>query len=162
MQNSAQEVSNNFSEKYILYGDMLFRICMVYLGNKEDVEEAMQEAFIKLIYKGPKFNNDEHEKAWFIRISINICKDMLRNASRRLVIKIEKIENYYDDPSDINIMEEILKLPAKYKGVIHLFYFEDYSVKQISATLKITESAVKMRLKRGRETLKIELEGEGL
>lgn len=70
------------------------------------------------------------------------------------------IENYYDNPSDIYIMEEILKLPVKYKDVIHLYYFEDYSVMHISETLKITVSAVKMRLKRGRDILKIELEGE--
>lgn len=160
MQKSLQLVSDKFSEKFCLYGDMLFRICMVYLGNKEDVEEAMQEAFIKLIHKCPQFTSDEHEKAWLIRIATNICKDMLRSVWHRRVIKMVDIENYYDNPSDIYIMEEILKLPAKYKAVIHLYYFEDFSVMQISETLKITVSAVKMRLKRGRDILKIELEGE--
>lgn len=58
MQKSLQLVSDNFSEKYCLYGDMLFRICMVYLGNKEDVEEAMQEAFIKLIHECPQFTSN--------------------------------------------------------------------------------------------------------
>jgi RNA polymerase sigma factor (sigma-70 family) len=160
MQQSTQLVNDNFSEKYCLYGDMLFRICMVYLGNKEDVEESMQEAFIKLIYNCPPFTSDEHEKAWLIRITINICKDMLRSVWRKRVVKMNNIENYYDNPSDMHIIEEILELPTKYKAVIHLYYFEDYSVKQISETLKITSSAVKMRLKRGRDILKIELEGE--
>lgn len=73
-----------FSEKYILYGDMLFRICMIYLGNKEVVEEVMQEAFIKLMYNCPNFNNDEHEKASLIRITANIYKDMQRYASKSL------------------------------------------------------------------------------
>ena len=162
MQKSFQQVSDNFSEKYCLYGDMLFRICMVYLGNKEDVEEAMQEAFIKLIHNCPPFASDEHEKAWLIRVTTNICKDMLRSVWRKRVVKIENIENYYNNPTDIYIMEEILKLPPKYKAVIHLYYFEDYSVNQISETLKITASAVKMRLKRGRDILRIELEGEQL
>jgi RNA polymerase sigma-70 factor (ECF subfamily) len=133
---------------------------MVYLGSREDVEEAMQEAYLKLIYKSPKFTSDEHEKAWLIRITTNICKDMLRSVWRKRVVNMEYIETYYDNSSDIHIMEEILKLPAKYKAVIYLYYFEDYSVKKIAEILKITESAVKMRLKRGRDTLKIELEGE--
>ncbi|WP_291637983.1 sigma-70 family RNA polymerase sigma factor [Clostridium sp.] len=160
MEKPSQRYGDNFSEKYNLYGNILFRVCMVYLGNKEDVEEALQEAFIKLIYNCPKFNNNEHEKAWFIKITINICKDMLRSPWRKRVVKMENIETYYDNTSDIHIMEEILKLPIKYKGIIHLYYFEDYSVKEISEILKITESAVKMRLKRGRDILKIELEGE--
>ncbi len=87
---------------------------------------------------------------------------MLRSIWHKRVIKIEDIEDYYTHPSDLHIMEEILKLPAKYKAVIYLYYYEDYSVKQISQTLGIKESAVKMRLKRGRDILKIELGGEGL
>jgi RNA polymerase sigma factor (sigma-70 family) len=160
MLKSSQLANDNFSVKYSLYGNMLFRICMVYLGNNEDAEEAMQEAFLKHMYNCPQFTSDEHEKAWLIRITTNICKDVLRSVWHKRVVKMEDIENYNDNPSDIHFMEEILKLPAKYKAVIHLYYFEDYSVKQISETLKTSESAVKMRLKRGRDILKIELEGE--
>lgn len=141
---------------------MLFKICMVFLGNKEDAEEAMQESFLKLMYKSPTFTDIEHEKAWLIRISTNICKDMLRSVWRKRVIRMEDIEIYYQDFSDIHIMEEILKLPSKYKTVIYLYYFEDYTIKHISKTLIIKESAVKMRLKRGRDMLKIKLEGEQL
>ncbi|HEY5560986.1 MAG TPA: RNA polymerase sigma factor [Clostridiaceae bacterium] len=162
MQNSSQLVRDNLSEKYSLYGDMLFRICMVYLGNKEDVEEVLQETFIKLIYNPPKFTNTEHEKAWLIRVAINLCKDILRSVWHKRVIKMEDIKSYYDNPIDINIMEEILKLSSKYKAVIQLYYFEDYSVTKISEILKIRESAVKMRLKRGRDILKIQLGGESL
>jgi RNA polymerase sigma-70 factor (ECF subfamily) len=133
---------------------------MVYLGNKEDVEEAMQESFLKLIYKSPQFIDAEHEKAWLIRITTNVCKDMLRSVWHKRVVKMDVIESYYDNASHINIMEDILKLPTKYKAVIYLYYFEDYAVKQIAEILKISESAVKMRLKRGRDILKIELEGE--
>lgn len=153
-------LEHNFSEKYNSYGDMLFRICIVFLGNKEDAEEAMQEAFYKLIYKRPLFNSSEHEKAWLIRITINICKDMLRSVWRKRVLTVEHIEKYYDNASDIHIMDKILKLPAKYKAVIYMHYYEDYSIKDISKILEISESAVKMRLKRGRDILKIELEGE--
>lgn len=158
MHKSLQHVNDNFSARYNLYGGMLFKICMVYLGNKEDAEEAMQEAFLKLIYKSPQFADSEHEKAWLIRMTSNICKDMLRSVWRKRVVKMENVENYFSNPGDLSIMEDILKLPEKYKVVIHLHYFEDYSVKKISETLRISESAIKMRLKRGREILKIELE----
>ncbi|MBK1810699.1 sigma-70 family RNA polymerase sigma factor [Clostridium sp. YIM B02505] len=141
---------------------MLFKVCMIYLGNKEDAEEAVQESFLKLIYKSPEFINNEHEKAWLIRVTINVCKDMLRSIWRKRVVSIEDIQRYYDSSEEIEIMEEIIRLPSKYKDVIYLYYFEDYSIKDISKILKVTESAVKMRLKRGRDTLKIELEGEAL
>lgn len=160
MQKPLQQARNDFHEKYTLYSTMVFRICMMYLGNREDAEEAMQEAFLRLVYKSPVFESQEHEKAWLLRVSVNVCKDMLRSLWRKKVINLEEIEIYYDNPSELNIMEEILKLPAKYKDVIYLHYYEDYAVKQISEILKVTESAVKMRLKRGRNILKMELEGE--
>ena len=160
MQKLPMAPDDNFSAKYDLYGNMLFKISMVQLGNKEDVEEAMQEAFYRLLYNSPEFRDDEHEKAWLIRTVINLCRDMRRNAWYRRVIKTEEIHKYYDNPPDRDVMMEILRLPAKYKTVIHLHYFEDYSVKEISEILKIKESAIKMRLMRGRQLLKIELEGE--
>jgi RNA polymerase sigma factor, sigma-70 family len=145
--------------KYKLYGRMVFKIAMVNLGNKEDAEETMQEAFYKLLYKAPEFNNEEHEKAWLIKVTVNLCRDILRSVWHKRVVKMEDIEKYYDDPSDSDIMKEIFELPAKYKTVIYLFYFEDYSIKQISEILKTKESAIKMRLQRGRQLLKIELKG---
>lgn len=162
LQNPSKQLTDNFSQKYKLYSDMLFKICMIYLGNKEDAEEAVQESFLKLIYKSPQFNNNEHEKAWLIRVTINVCKDILRSIWRKRVINIEDIERYYDSSKELEIMEDIIRLPSKYKDVIYLYYFEDYSIKDISKILKVSESAVKMRLKRGRDTLKIELEGEEL
>jgi len=160
MQDLSQLPTNNFLTKYNLYGKMLFKIAIVNLGNKEDAEEAMQEAFCKLLYHAPKFNDDEHEKAWLIKITVNLCRDMLRSVWRKRVVKMEDIEKYYDDPSDTGVMKEIIVLPVKYKTVIYLYYFEDYSVKQISEILKAKESAIKMRLQRGRQLLKIELKGE--
>lgn len=160
MQKLSQAPDNNFSKKYNMYGNMLFKISMVHLGNKEDAEEAMQEAFYRLLYKSPEFNDDEHEKAWLIRTIVNICKDMRRSAWYKRTIKVEEIEEYYDNSSDLDVMMEILKLPVKYKTVIHLHYFEDYSIKEISEILKVKDSTIKMRLMRGRQLLKIKLGGE--
>lgn len=155
----SQLTVSNFSHKYNLYGSMVFRIAMVNLGNKEDAEETMQEAFYKLLYKSPEFKNEEHEKAWLIRVTLNLCRDILRSVWKKRVVKMEDIDTYYGDPYDSNVLKDIVRLPAKYKTVIYLYYFEDYSIKQISEFLKIKESATKMRLQRGRQLLKMELEG---
>jgi RNA polymerase sigma factor, sigma-70 family len=131
MQESSPRLTNTFSTKYSSYGEMLFKIAMVHLGSKEDAEEVMQDAFCKLLYNSPGFNDDQHEKAWLIKITVNLCKDRLRSVWHKRVIKMEAIEAYYEDPIDSDVMKEILKLPVKLKAVIYLFYVEDYSIKQI-------------------------------
>lgn len=156
MNNNPLSTNEEFSIKYHLYGNLLFRIAIIFLGNKADAEEA----FAKLLYKAPIFENGEHEKSWMIRVITNICKNMVRSVWHKRVIKTNDIEVYCEAKADLLIIESVLKLPVKYKAVIHLYYYEDYSVKQISEILKISESAVKMRLKRGRELLKFELEDD--
>jgi RNA polymerase sigma-70 factor (ECF subfamily) len=150
----------DFNEKYRTYGNMLFRICMVYLGTREDAEEAMQETFMRLLYNSPDFSGNEHEKAWIIRVAVNKCKDMLRSSWRKKVFAAENMEEYGGSVEEVQVMNELLNLPPKYKAAILLHYYEDLPVRQIAGILGIGESAVKMRLKRGREILKLELEGE--
>ena len=150
----------DITEVYQLYGSMLFKIAMVHLGNKQDVEEALQETFIKLMYKSPPFTDREHQKAWLIRVVTNQCKNMQGSLWRRRVIRMEDMDEYFEQPSDRSLMDHVIKLPFKYKAVIHLFYYEDYSVRQIAGILQISESAVKMRLARGRQLLKMDLESE--
>ncbi|WP_040951921.1 RNA polymerase sigma factor [Gorillibacterium massiliense] len=147
-----------FTEKYHQYGKMLYKIAVLHLGSKEDAEEAVQEAFMKLLYKAPEFRNDEHEKAWLIRVLINQCHNMTRSVWKKRTVVTSRIEDFSSAPEDRHMMESVLALPFKLKAVIHLHYYEDYSIKQIAETLNIKESAVKMRLARGRQLLKLELE----
>jgi RNA polymerase sigma factor (sigma-70 family) len=160
MNTHSRGLDENFSKKYDLYGSMLFKIAMVHLGNKNDAEEAVQEAFIKLLFKAPRFTEQEHEKAWLIRVLTNICKNIVMSIWHRRVIKMKDIEMMCDSPSELELIESVLRLPFKYKAVIHLYYYEDFAVKEIAETLHISESAVKMRLQRGRERLKMEVEGD--
>lgn len=83
----SQLTVSNFSHKYNLYGKMVFRIAMVNLGNKEDAEETMQEAFYKLLYKSPEFKDEEHEKAWLIKVTVNLCRDILRSVWKKRLLK---------------------------------------------------------------------------
>lgn len=161
MQNDSLRPGGDIADAYQAYGRMLFKIAMIHLGNKEDAEEAIQETFIKLLYKSPAFRDQEHKKAWLIRVITNHCKNMQGSLWRRRVIKMEEMDDYFDPSSvDRALMDHVLKLPFKYKTVIHLFYYEDYSVREISEILQIGESAIKMRLNRGRKLLRMDLEGE--
>ena len=140
---------------------MLYKIALLHLGNKEDAEEALQETFMKLLYKSPAFNDQNHEKAWLIRVITNHCKSMLGGLWRRRVVKMEGMDEFFESVSDRALIDNVMGLPFKYKVVIHLYYYEDYAVRQIAEIMQISESAVKMRLQRGRQQLKLELEGEG-
>lgn len=145
-------------EKYQLYKTMLFRISFSYLGNRHDCEDILQEAFIKLCFHSPEFSNDEDEKRWMIRITINLCKNHLRSFWNRNKTNLEELEDYIAKPEEKELLMDILHLPEKYKTVIQLHYIVGYKIVEITDILNLSESAVKMRLKRGRELLKIELE----
>jgi RNA polymerase sigma-70 factor (ECF subfamily) len=146
-------------DRYEIYKTMLYRIAFSYIGNKHDCEDILQEAFIKLCYYAPEFTSEEDERRWVIRVTINLCKNHLRSFWNRNKVNLDDLAEYSIEPEDNEIWKDILKLPGKYKAVIHLHYFEGYKVKEIADILKISESAVKMRLMRGRELIKIELEG---
>lgn len=151
---------NHVMKSYEAYAEMLFRIALVHLGRREDAEEATQDTFIKLMEKAPEFKDAEHQKAWLIRVITNHCKTLLGRGWRKREVKLEGIEPVMaDSPEDMALLQLVMQLPVKYKTVIHLYYYEDYPVQEISKILQISESAVKMRLSRGRQLLKVELEG---
>ncbi|PJN66522.1 hypothetical protein PAEAM_01650 [Paenibacillus sp. GM1FR] len=98
-----------------------------------------------------------------IRVITNHCKSLLGRGWRKREVKLEGVDPLTtDNPEDHALIELVLSLPVKYRSVVHLYYYEDYPIREISEILEISESAVKMRLKRGRQLLKLELEGEGL
>lgn len=145
-------------ERYDLYKTMLFRITFSYLGNKQDCEDILQEAFIKLCYYAPDFPSDEDEKRWIIRVTINLCKNHLQSYWNRKKVNLEELEEYAYDQAEGETLKELLKLPEKYKTVIQLYHIGGYKISEIADFLKLSESAVKMRLKRGRKLLRIEME----
>ena len=157
-----EEKNSLFDEKYELYGKMLYKLCMVHLKNHSDTEDAVQDIFIKLMYSSPEFATLDDERYWLIRVAINVCKNKLKSYWFKNVDLMDEDVKTYEEAPDKELLNLVLNLPVKYKAVIHLFYYEEYSVKEIAAILKIGESAVKARLMRGREKLKDELEGVGL
>lgn len=147
-----------FEESYRTYANLLLKIIYSYIQNYEDGQDILQEVFYRLLYKAPKFKNEEHKKNWLIKVAMNLSKDYLKNFWQ------SKTEGLSDEFTGISgqekcsVRELILQLPPKYKEVIMLHYLCGYSVSEIGAMLALGESAVKMRLKRGREILKVELE----
>lgn len=150
----------NTEELVIKYSNMLFKICLVILENEQDAQDAIQDTFYRYLKLQPEFADEEHEKAWLIRVAINRAKDMRRFWKRHPQISIEKLWDYYESPEDGAILEELLKLPDKLKTVIYLYYIEGYQIKEIASMLHISSGAVKKRLQRGREQLKLLCEGK--
>ena len=157
---SKRDLENEFEAKYNDYGNMLYKIAFLYLGNKSDCEDVLQDVFTKYLTGKYKFKNAEHEKAWFIRVTQNNCLDYLKKSGCKNASVDDKeiTDTYSYDETAQDIISKVIALPDKYKSAIILYYYNDYSVEEISETLKISKSAVKKRLQRGREILKIELE----
>lgn len=154
-----RDLEKEFDAKYNDYGKMLFKIAFLYVGNSADAEDILQDVFVKYLSGSYSFKDGNHEKAWFIRVTQNKSIDFLKRKGRKN-ISLDDISTFtYEKSSDsVDIIKEILALPEKYKSSVILYYYNDYSVEEISKILKISKSAVKMRLKRSREILKTELE----
>lgn len=136
------------------YGNILFRICLIMLGNSHDAEDAVQETFFKYLQKAPEFKEKEHEKAWLIKVASNRCKDMLRFRTRNMETDIESICEFMQDSTDSGILEALMTLPEKYRIVLILYYVEQYKTEEIAKVIGKSASAVKMRLQKGRRLLK--------
>lgn len=145
-------------EKYDNYGTILFRLCMVLLGNQQDAEDAVQDTFVRYWKKRPVFQNTEHEKAWLIRVATNRSKDKLRNWFRCSTVGMDVLNNMATSEKDTFVLEQLFTLPSREKTVLFLHYTEGYKVAEIASILKISDNAVKAALYRGRKKLKLQLE----
>jgi len=136
-----------------VYGDLLFRICFVMLGNAADAEDAVQETFIRYLQKAPSFENAGHRKAWLITTAKNRCRDMLRFRLRHPQTDIGYLQEMAAEPSENGILEALMSLPEKFRLVLTLYYVEEYRIEEIAQIIQKTPSAVKMRLQKGRRML---------
>lgn len=147
------------------YGDMVYRIALLHMKNKSDAEDVFQEVFLRLVRYKDKIESEEHLKRWLIRVTVNCCKKQFDNAYRRYTVPLEtengKEPSWEMPEKDDGVWESVQSLPEHYRGVIHLFYYEQYSVREIGGILEISESAVKTRLSRARDMLRDRLEAEG-
>lgn len=134
---------------------MVFRLAYSYTGSCEDAEDISQDVFLKLYQSNKRFNDDEHMKAWLLRVTVNAAKALLRSSwrKRRADLLCDDVP-CYQDAANRELFDCVMRLAPKYKAVIYMYYYEDYPVKEIARIMKISETAVTTRLGRGREQLK--------
>ncbi|MBP1755471.1 MAG: polymerase, sigma-24 subunit, subfamily [Firmicutes bacterium] len=140
------------------YSKTLIKIAFSYMKNTADAEDIVQEVYISLMRRGSGFESDEHEKAWLIRVTINKCKNRLKSAWYHKSVPLDEEISYLPE-EESEVLSEVLSLPAKYRSVIHLFYYENYSIQEISEILRKSTGTIGTWLSRGRKLLKTKLEG---
>ena len=137
------------------------RICMIHLKNYEDSEDIFQTVFLKYVLRSEPFDSQEHEKAWIIRVTVNACRDLLKSFFRSRTVSLDQlIERPQDMPEDhSDILEAVLELPARFRDVVYLHYYEGYTAPEIGRILKKNPNTVYTLLARARQLLKTKLEG---
>lgn len=155
MKQSVQELA-------ALYRNSLFTVAFNVCRNAQDAEDIVQDTFLQYYTSNKEFDNEQHIRAWLIRVAVNKAKNAARTFWRRNKLSLEDYMEtlVFETPESENLFETVMKLPQKYRIVIHLFYYEDYSVREIAEILKLGESNVKIRLSRGRALLRETLEEE--
>jgi len=143
----------NFGAFVTRHENKLYRTALAIMGNAPDAEDVVQDTFLRAYAKAPEFETVEHEKAWLIRVTVNLCKSRLRTPWRK---RTEPLLDSYPakEPKQYELLEYVLALPPKYRAVIHLFYYEGYSVKDIANLTGQKESTVRSLLTRARQKLK--------
>lgn len=138
------------------YKNNLFVIAFNVCKNVHDAEDVVQDTFIQYMTLKKDFETRQHIRAWLIRVAINKAKNKNNVFFRRNILPLEDyMESLtFESAETSDLFETVMKLPEKYRVIIHLFYYEDYSVKEISDILKLSESNIKVRLSRGRKLLK--------
>lgn len=136
------------------YSDMLLRLACARLGSAADAEDAVQEAFLRLLTAAPVFRDAGHERAWLIRATLQRAGDIRRRAERRNLPLEEITEPAAHDSPGEELRSAVRALPEKYGAVIHLHYYEGYTIKEIARLLGLPAATVGTRLARGRERLR--------
>lgn len=151
--------NEQYIEKMIeKHSNTVYRIALTRCDTIENAEDVFQDVFIKFSEKLPNFENEEHEKAWFIRVTINLSKNIKQSAWNKKVTTLD--ENLiFENPEESEVFSVVYQLPQNYKTVIYLSYYEGYKVKEIAKLMKTKEGTVKTWLFRARQMLKEKLEG---
>lgn len=157
---SEEEVENALT----LHGDTIRRICFVHLRKEADVEDIFQNVFFKYASKPQEFTSIAHEKAWLIRIAINECNSLHRRWFHRSVELHDDLSSFSIAAAgeDTSLLQRVVKLPAHYRDVIYLYYYEGYKIHEIATILKRKENTIHTWMARAKKQLKEELGGDEL
>lgn len=143
--------------------DMVYRLAFSMVKSVQDAEDVHQEVFIRYIRTNPLFESREHERAWFIRVTTNLCKNLWKSAWRQKMVSMDSLEETQDGNAYVQqslnedeelLVETVKRLPFKYRMVVHLFYYEEMSLEEIAQALNLKSSNVRTRLTRARKMLR--------
>ena len=139
-----------------MYKNNVYAAAFSICKNASDAEDVVQDTFLQYYMTHINFDNEQHIRAWLLRVAINKAKNIQSSFWHRNGMPLDDfIETLsFETPETKELFEEVMKLPEKYRVVVHLFYYEDYSIKEIAKILRTTESNIKVRLSRGRVKLK--------
>ena len=143
------------------YTNSLVRLAFTYTKNVPDAEDVVQEVMIRLMTKKPWFENENHEKAWLIRVTINACHDLIRSFFRSKTVSLDAVSEQLSELSipDRDVLEAVLSLPVQYKDVVYLYYYEGYSAVEIAGILHKKVNTIYTLLSRAKALLKKTLGG---
>lgn len=140
------------------YQDMVYRVALHALGSAQDAEDAMQEVFLRLYTAKKPFEGEEHLRHWLIRVTVNVCRDVLRSPWRKRRAPWQESDGpVFQETEEAELYTAVMALPEKYRTVLDLFYYEELSVREIAEVLGLRQSAVTTRLHRARVMLKEQL-----
>lgn len=139
--------------------DSVYKVAFSYCKNKPDADDAFQEVFIRYLKATVAFSDETHEKAWFIRVTINVCKSIYRTW---WFCKTQPLDEQIPYASEeYELLESVMSLHPKYSTPLHLYYYEDYSTREIAEILGISETNVQTRLQRARKKLEQQIKEDG-
>ena len=141
------------------YADMVYRLALVRTGNSWDAAEVFQEVFLRYFRKKPVFTDENHRKAWLLKVTVNCSKKLQLSLWQKRFVRLDE-SIPFTEKEDINLFTYICRLPQKYRDVIHLFYYEDMSCDEIAQLLGRKPSTVRTQLTRARAMLKEILQEE--
>ena len=152
---------NTLQTAYNAYADLLYRVALSHLRSHEDAMDAVQDVFLKLHTTRKQFRDAEHERAWLLRVTVNRCHDLARRQSIRAYTPLDDVAHLAAETDERPaVLLEIDRLPITLKSAVVLHYLEGFSVEETASILKLSASAVKMRLSRARDILRSALQGE--
>ena len=141
------------------YYQLIYRVAFSQVKNHADAEDITQEVFLKIIRHDMRYQSMEHERAWIVRVTINLCRDLLKSKWHKTSVSMEEVsEAQRGSCENFTEIQDDMMWAEKYRNCLYLFYYEDYSIKEIAQSLEMPENTVKTNLKRGRQALKEFLE----
>lgn len=159
MQESRIQLDDSTERVIAHYADMVYRLALARSGTKVDAEDIFQEVFLRYVKKQPRFAEEEHRKAWLIRVCSNCASNLWRSPWRKHTQALDE-SLAVETPERQSLQAELQKLPPQYREVIHLFYYEELSLEEISSILKRKNATVRTQLTRARALLRTYMKEE--